>query len=329
MIRVAMLSFWHVHARDYLRQATNNPGTEVVAVWDEEPDRGKAKAAEIGVEFVPDLDTLLARDDVDAVINDVPTNIHRDVLVKAARAGKHIFSEKVLAATLAEANEILAAVDEAGVVLTLSLPRLYHAYTQTVDEVLASGRLGQLTLARVRLSHGGALANWLPDHFYVKEQTLGGALIDLGCHPMYLTAKFLGGLPDTVSATFGHVTGREVEDSAVAVLSYPNGAIGVAEAGFVNKMNPFEIEIHGTEGSLFFGTPEAKLRVRAAGDDGFVEVPIGDPLPMAFDQWVEAVENGGKTEENVAHGLSLTKLMDAASRSAASGQAVTVADLPA
>jgi len=184
MIRVAMLSFWHVHAGDYLRQATNNPGTEVVAVWDEEPDRGKAKAAEIGVEFVPDLDTLLARDDVDAVICDTPTNLHRDVLVKAAKAGKHIFTEKVLAPTLAEANEILAAVDEAGVVLTLSLPRLYDPYTQTIDEVLASGRLGQLTLARVRLSHGGAIRNSLPEHFYSKEQTLGGALIDLGCHPM-------------------------------------------------------------------------------------------------------------------------------------------------
>ena len=52
MIRVAMLSFWHVHAGDYLRQATNNPSTEVVAVWDEDPDRGRAKAAEIGVDFV-------------------------------------------------------------------------------------------------------------------------------------------------------------------------------------------------------------------------------------------------------------------------------------
>jgi 1,5-anhydro-D-fructose reductase (1,5-anhydro-D-mannitol-forming) len=329
MIRVAMLSFWHVHAKDYLRQATNNPGTELVAVWDEEPDRGKAKAAEIGVDFVSDLDTLLARDDVDAVICDTPTNLHRDVLVKAAKAGKHIFTEKVLAPTLTEANEILAAVDEAGVVLTLSLPRLYDPYTQTIDEVIASGRLGQLTLARVRLSHGGALANWLPDHFYVKEQTLGGALIDLGCHPMYLASKFLGGLPDTVSATYGYVTNREVEDTAVAVLSYPNGAIGLAEAGFVNKANPFEIEIHGTEGSLFFGTPEAKLLVRGAGDDEFTEVPIGDRLPMAFDQWVKAVEGGTKTEENVAHGLSLTKLMDASNRSAASGQAVKVADLPA
>jgi len=329
MIRVAMLSFWHVHAKDYLRQATNNPGTELVAVWDEEPDRGKAKAAEIGVDFVSDLDTLLARDDVDAVICDTPTNLHRDVLVKAAKAGKHIFTEKVLAPTLAEANEILAAVDEAGVVLTLSLPRLYDPYTQTIDEVIASGRLGQLTLARVRLSHGGALANWLPDHFYVKEQTLGGALIDLGCHPMYLASRFLGGLPDTVSATYGYVTNREVEDTAVAVLSYPNGAIGLAEAGFVNKANPFEIEIHGTEGSLFFGTPEAKLMVRGAGDDEFTEVPIGDRLPMAFDQWVKAVEGGGKTDENVAHGLSLTKLMDASNRSAASGQAITVADLPA
>ena len=50
---------------------------------------------------------------------------------------------------------------------------------------------------------------------------------------------------------------------------------------------------------------------------------------MAFEQWVSAIEGGGKTDENVAHGLSLTKLMDAANRSADSGKAITVADLPA
>ncbi len=324
MIRIAILSLWHVHAKDYLREANENPDTEVVAVWDEDPERGRAKAAEIGVDFHESLDELLARDDVDAVINVTPTNRHRDVLIAAAAAGKHIFTEKVLAATVSEATEILTVVERAGITLTLSLPRLYDAYTQTIDEILASGRLGALTLVRSRLSHGGSLDNWLPDHFYNLEQTRGGAMIDLGCHPMYLTARFLGGLPTSLSSTYGYVTGREVEDSAVVVLSYPSGAIGVVEAGLVNRRNPFEIEIHGTDGSLFYGTPQDKIMIKGAADDSFVEVPIGDRLPKAFAQWADAVQADTRTENNVAVGLMLTQLMDAANRSAASGQSVAV-----
>src|SRR5690242_12270573 len=76
MIRVAMLSFWHVHARDYLKQALEHPDTEIVAVWDEDPERGRAQAASLGVRFYEKLDELLAQPDIDAVIVDTPTNLH-------------------------------------------------------------------------------------------------------------------------------------------------------------------------------------------------------------------------------------------------------------
>ena len=327
MIRVALLSFWHVHAGDYARQAAEHPGVEIVAAWDDDPERGRARAADIGVEFTDDLDGLLARSDVDAVICDTPTSMHPDILVRAAKAGLHIFTEKVLATTLKDANRIVAAVDEADVVLTLSLPRLYDAYTQTIKSVINSGVLGELTLARVRLSHGGAIADWLPAHFYDPETTGGGALIDLGCHPMYLTRLFLGGLPESLTATFGRVTGRPVEDNAVAVLDYPSGAIGIAEAGFVNPANPFTIELHGTGGSLFYGTPDAKLLVRGSGDERFSEIPVRDRLPMAFAQWVEHIENGTKAEENVVLGLDLTRLMEASTVSARSGERVGLTSL--
>src|SRR5690606_19651693 len=231
----------------YARQATQHPDVEIVAAWDEEPDRGRAAAAELGVEFHESLADLLRRADVDGVIVDAPTNIHRDLMVAAAEAGKHIFTEKVLALTTREATEIIAAVDRAGVVLTVSLPRLYDAYTPAIDEVLAKGHLGTVTLVRTRLAHDGAVgAGWLPDHFYDPEQCGGGALVDLGCHPMYLARRFLGELPATVHATYGSVTGRAVEDNAVAVLTASGGAIGVVEAGFASALSPFSVEIYGT-----------------------------------------------------------------------------------
>src|SRR5262249_10034759 len=225
------------------------------AVWDETPGRGRAQAHALGVPFYENLPELLAQADVDGVIVTTPTTMHREVMVAAARAGKHIFTEKVLAPTLRECNEIVAAVEQSGVKLTVSLPRLNAGYTQAIKAILDGGQLGQLTLVRTRLSHNGAVpteqsANgWLPAQFYNLEQCAGGAMIDLGCHPMYLARLFLG-LPESVSSRYGYVTSREVEDNAVALLSYPSGAIGVVEAGFVNRFSPFTIEVHGTEGSL-------------------------------------------------------------------------------
>lgn len=332
MIRVAMLSFWHVHAKDYARQATDHPDTQIVAVWDEIPARGQAAAQAWGGRFFDDLDVLLARADVDAVIIGTPTNRHRGVMVAAARAGKHIFTEKVLAPTLRECNEILAAVERFGVKLTVSLPRLNAGYTQAIQEILAAGRLGMPTLVRTRLSHNGALRTaehpngWLPAHFYDLEQCAGGALIDLGCHPMYLARLFLG-LPESVSARYGYVTGRAVEDNAVALLSYPDGALGVVEAGFVNRHSPFTIEIHGTEGSLFYDTPEPRLLVRSAQDAQWTHVEVPADRASAFHQWVAHIQNGTTATENTSLAVDLTKLMEASNRSVAENRSVRLDEL--
>lgn len=327
-----MLSFWHVHAGDYAREANEHPGTEIVAIWDELADRGQREAKERGVRYYESLDELLANDEINGVIVDTPTNLHHEVMIKAARAGKHIFTEKVVAATLREANEILAAVNEAGVKLTVSLPRLNHGYTLAVKDVLDKKLLGNLTQVRVRLSHNGALAGWLPEHFYNAEQCQGGALIDLGCHPMYLTRLFLGE-PVSVTANYGYVTGKEVEDNAVAVLRYENGAVGVVEAGFVTAHSPFAIEIHGTEGSLLYGTPEDKLLVRSnlieASSQGWVELPVPDSIPGAFDQWVNHVNDNTTGDDNIALALELTRLMEAANLSAKHGRAVNLNELEA
>ncbi len=326
LIRIGMLSYWHVHAEDYTRQVLGNPHTEVAAIWDEDAERGKAIAVKYGVPFLASLDELLARSDIDAVVVDAPTNLHREVMVKAAGAGKHIFTEKVVAPTYAEVRDILQAVREAGVKLSVSLPWLYKNMTKAIQAVIAEGSLGRLTQARARLSHNGGIANWLPEHFYSLEQCAGGALIDLGCHPMYLVRRVLG-LPESVSATYGYVTGREVEDNAVAVLKYPSGAIGIVEAGFVNSHSPFSIEVHGTEGTLLFGFSDDKLNVRSNRGGGWKQIELPREDPMAFDQWVDHILNGTEATDNVEIAVDLTRLMEAANLSAKSGRSVLIGEL--
>jgi 1,5-anhydro-D-fructose reductase (1,5-anhydro-D-mannitol-forming) len=319
MIKVAILSFWHVHAKDYAKDANEHPDTEVVAIWDELPERGRQEAAKRGVAFYESIEELLANPDIHGVIVVTPTNKHRDVMVAAAKAGKHIFTEKVIAATLKETNEIIAAVEQNKVKLTVSLPRLNARTTLAIQAVLEQGMLGELTLVRVRISHNGGTAGWLPDHFYNLEQCGGGAMIDLGCHPMYLTRLFMG-LPETVSGHYGYVLGKEVEDNAVTILNYKNGGIGVVEAGIVNAHSPFTMEIHGTEGSLLYGTPEDKILIKTnkspAYSDEWTEITELPPgHRTAFEQWVQHIQNDTTADENIRMAVDLTRLMEASNRS--------------
>lgn len=332
-IRIGKISFWHVHAWDYTKQAQEHDDTVIAAVWDENPERGKKAADSLNVPFYDSLDDMLAQKDIDAVIVDAPTNMHKEVIVAAAKAGKHIFTEKVIASTLTEVNEIISEVANSGVKLTVSLPRLNDGYTLSIQDILSQGLLGEITYVRVRLSHNGAIAGWLPEHFYSLEQCGGGALIDLGCHPMYLTKLFLGQEVTGVSANFGYVTGKEVEDNAVATLYTDSGAIGVVEAGFVNSHSPFTIEVHGTEGTLLYGTPEEKLLLRTnkAVDKGndWTETQLYNKRESAFHQWVGHIQNDTLAVENVQIAVELTKLMEAANRSAKEGRVISLAELNA
>lgn len=329
-LRIGKISMWHVHAWDYIKQAEAHPEAEIAALWDEDPERGAKAAAELGVPFHESLDAMLADPELDAVIVDAPTNLHRDVMVAAARAGKHIFTEKVIAPTLLEVREILAEVERAGVKLTVSLPRLNDGYTLAMQDIVSQGLLGNVTYVRSRLSHNGALAGWLPEHFYNLEQCGGGALIDLGCHPMYLTRLLLGEDVTGVSANFGYITGKEVEDNAVCTLYTNSGAIGVVEAGFVNSHSPFVLEVHGTEGTALYGTPDGKLLLRsnqAADKDSWTEWPLPANRENAFGQWMSHIAADTLAEENVAAATELTRLMEAANRSAREARVVKLQEL--
>jgi 1,5-anhydro-D-fructose reductase (1,5-anhydro-D-mannitol-forming) len=325
-MRIALLGFWHVHAKDYAADAAAHPETEIVAAWDDDPARGTTRASQLGVPFVADLEALLARDDIDGVVVTTKTSAHPAVIGAAVAAGKHVFTEKVLALTPPEADGILDAVERAGVTLVVSLPRLTHGYTLAIREILAGGELGDVTQVRCRLAHDGALGRpWLPDWFFDPDDAGGGALVDLGCHPLYLTRLFLGGMPVEVTAAYGHVTDRSVEDNAVVTLRDRSGAIGVAETGLVTPSS-FSIEIHGTRGSLLFGTPDPRLVVGtvADGERQWAEWPVPDDGPTPFQQWVRHVQDGTVASENLALALDLTRLVDAANRAASTGTTVAV-----
>ena len=315
-LRIAALSAWHVHAEEYAREAQNHPGTELVAVWDEDADRGRSLARSLGTPFVADLDELLARENLDGVTITTATTAHRDVIARVIAAGKHVFTEKLLAPTVEEGEELLAAAREQDVRVTVSLPRLAHGYTLALQRVLSEETLGRVTYSRVRLAHNGAVADWLPARFYDPAEAIGGAFSDLAAHPAYLTQLILGTDLRVRSATYTDMTGRGVEDNAVVTVTSTDGAIGVIETGFVTPTSPFSIEVQGTTGSLQYGLgADGGMSVDVGNGPVAIELPAEAETPFA--QWVAAIRSGEDTTENLERAQALTTLVVAANAAAA------------
>ena len=187
--------------------------------------------------------------------------------------------------------------------------------------MLDSGKLGRITYARVRNVHNGSSADWLPPHFYDKAQCGGGAMMDLGAHPMY-TLYWLLGAPKAITSTFTQVTNRGVEDNAVSVIEFENGAIGVSETGFVSECNPYTLEISGTDGALMVHGETAQWGGKATGGK-WVDLELPEKAPLPIDQWVDAVTDGTPAPSTIDEAVMLTRLMDGAYKAFETGAKFT------
>jgi scyllo-inositol 2-dehydrogenase (NAD+) len=330
MINIALLSKWHVHWVDYMNEAMVNPNISIQRIWDEDAERGQAWAKDLGVEFEKDLDKLLADPSIDAVIVTTPTNMHKDVIIRAANAGKHIFTEKVLALTVEDCNAIYEAVEQNGVQLMVSLPRLVEPYYLFAQEAVDKGLLGDLNSIRVRVAHDGSVPTpehpegWLPKQFYDPVLCGGGALIDLGAHPIYMTNR-LGGKAKTVSANLIIPEGREVDLHAMVMVQYESGVIGLLETGFTSGARMlFLMELHGSKGSILI--EDDKVRMKLVDSDWQTVDNLPKRLPMPMEQWVKAIEEGYKPSIDKADALSLTLINEKASLSHKTGRRVNLND---
>lgn len=281
-----MLGKWHVHAEGYAKEINALPECRIAKVWDPDEETAKAWAKELECESAS-FEDILADNAIEGVIICTATNEHADVMVKACNAGKAVFTEKVLALTSAEAERIKAAVLQNNTRFAISFPHLCSSGTQFALETALSGKLGKINYARVRNAHNGATGNWLPPHFYDPVACGGGAMIDLGAHPMYLLCQLLGE-PMKVHSAFTDITGHGVEDNAVSLLQFENGAVGVSETSFVSHNYPFIMEIGGEEGSLIL--QGGSIRYCCAATEQKWQTPETLPtyLPSPLAQWAAA-----------------------------------------
>ena len=313
MLRVAMLSKWHVHAAGYARDVISTGKAEITAVWDEDAVRGKEWADELNVDFEANLDTLLAREDIDAVICCTPTTMHDEVLVKAANARKNIFTEKALSTTVDGCNKIAKAINDSGITFTISYPQLFNKTTKFIKECIESGKLGTVTTVRIRNAHSGVSGGWLPEYWFEEKDAGGGAMMDLGCHPMYQLAAICG-KPKRISAIFNSPLGSKVDENAVSIIEFENGIIGISETGFDSYASPHKFEVYGTDGTIIEDNGQLLIKTKETSQisNAFIEPQAEDGETNPIFKFIDACIDGTGTPDGLGldAATALTELLE-------------------
>jgi len=257
-----------VISEQYLPNLTTSALAEVVMVADLDTNRAAARAEEFGVPHHGTVDQLLARDDIDVVVNLTIPQAHEEVTVACVQAGKHVWSEKPVALDRAAVERITQHATSAGKYVGCAPDTFLGPGIQTGLRLIADGAIGEVLSATTAFEVSGP-ESWHPnpDFLYAKG---GGPLFDMG--PYYLTALVCALGPITTVSAEGsraHPTRTigsgpragesfpvEVPTAVYAHYRFRDGHMAQSSFSFDSQRPRVGVfEVHGTDGTLVFPDP--------------------------------------------------------------------------
>ena len=318
---------------------------ELIAVQDIAQDRVREVADKYDVPhaFTKEED-LLALPDLDAVYIATPTTVHAAQVKAAAAAGKHVLCEKPLGMTQEEVEEQIQVCRDAGVKLGTNFMMRFHACHVKLRDMLQAGEIGTPVFGRAELTC------WYPPMpgAFRQDPALGGggALIDMGNHCIDLLEFFFGRVVEVGCFTGNLVQDYKSEDTALAMLRFGSGAVGVVDNMFnvPDAAARNALEVYGSKGSVVaFGTigqdsSGSLTAVLEKGDKEYdasqvrdVETPqelITPPVVNMYQAHIEAfcaaVENDTEPPVSGEDGLWSHKVIDACYEAARTGTVIAV-----
>lgn len=324
------------------------PNARLVAVADKVPERARDMASDFGTEFVA-ADELLTRSDIDVVCVCVPSGRHADIGMRAAACGKHVVTEKPIEVTLEAADRLIAACRDHGVLLSVIAQHRWDRGVRALKQLIDAGSLGRIVL-------GDAIVKWYRTQEYYDSGVWrgtwnldgGGALMNQGIHYVDLLQWMMGPVERVFARTRTSAHDRiEVEDIAVAVLSFANGAIGTIECSTAVYPGLSErLEVSGTGGTAIVEAGELKVRelkeekgetsayggkVESSTAGDARDSAAADPADISYyghreqlRDVLDAIENGRQPAVDGADARKPLEIILAAYESARSGRDVTL-----
>ncbi len=289
---------------------------QVTAACDVNEANANKRAQETGQapQVCTDWQQMLAYDLVDAVDVALPHKLHRDAIVQAAEAGKHILTEKPLCTTLDEAKDIEAAVKGNGVILMCAHNQMFEPAPRTARQWIREGKIGRVfSLRTVDCFLAGdrkqpGMWGWRGS----AEEAGGGCALDTGYHPTYMLISIANSEPKEVVSFSDNYNQPylQAEDTAQTMVRFANGAVGTLQTswGYPWPNGHWQIhaigelgQIYGRGNNLYFhphGGEAEKAELQA--ENGFV----GE-----IKHFVECIEEGKTPEQSLKEGITVLQVI--------------------
>jgi len=305
--------------------------SELVAVMDTNFDAAKKVKEEFGAKYAfSTVEEVLAISEIDAVYIATPVFCHKEQVLMAATAKKHILLEKPMGLSVAESKEIAEICEKNGVKLAVGLMMRFSAYHQKMKELISDGIIGDIVSMRGQLTcwYPEMPGNWRQD----RAKSGGGALMDMGIHCIDLLQYISGLNAKSVACFAGNQTfNYSADDSAALLMKMDNGATAFVDANFNIPDNAAKcrLEFYGTKGSILAegtisqvesGTvllttsdPDAAYNAQQnREDDSFraVEVQTGNMYEKEITSFANAILNNTEPEITAKDAINVQTIVE-------------------
>jgi len=283
----------NVHADSYAAM----PDVTVVGVCDLDEAHARAVADKTGAQIYVDYDRMLTGSGCDIVSIALPSHLHAEFTIRAARAGKHVICEKPIALRSEDAERMVSECDQHGVGLYVGhVVRFFPEYVRVKDQIIA-GQLGNIGVVHAKRSggHPGLARPWFAD-----DNLSGGVVVDLMIHDLDFLSWALG----EVSSVYAFRQRSEWQDYATATLRFENGAIANVEAhwGYPGGFHTV-LEVAGSGGTVRHDSRTSNsltIRKAESQQEGarFAEIPQRpealNPYAKELRHFIECIRTGGQ-----------------------------------
>ncbi len=322
-----------IHARNFAKGVA---GSKLVAVADPSAEALANATDEFGhLETYQDYNDLIASPNVDAVVVVTPTNLHIDVVTRAAAAKKHVLCEKPMAMNVDECRRMIAACDEAGVKLQIAFMRRFDRGFRYAKEQIDSGTIGDVILVK-SLTHGPSK----PQPWMLDIAKSNGPLAEVSSHDIDTMRWFAGSDISEVYAIAANYRSQfaaqdypDFYDNVIVASRFVDGKQGLIEgAVYVEYGYDARVEVLGTKGVLFVGGL-ADNKVQVVQQQGTSTTPVVQSWRTLFidayaaedESFVRCITDDTVPEVTGYDGLQAVQVVNAGNQSIREQKPITIA----
>jgi len=331
-------------AKVLTRAVENSDKLKIVSAYSRSEEKRAAFANEFGVPAAPDMKTLLGNPEIKGVVLTVPNEQHFPLAEEAAKAKKHVYTEKPIAQTLEDGLRIAALEKQHGITVTVGHSARLMAGIRIVKERIDAGELGRVAFMEANFSNERALELTPSTWRWYKDRAPGGPLSQLAIH-QFDVLHLLGGEIAEVSSMASKLSpvGAEVDDQSMTLLRFKDGKIGYVGSCWTSP-GIFAVRVFGQKALMHyeidFGTWDTPHLLHKAstlyiqrGKDGWgkreeLKLPESDMFRTELEMFAESCGSGKPNELTAHNGNVAVAVVNAALKSIErKGQSVTIAEV--